>query len=118
MSFLDILIILGCLALGYWIVSSIMGPGIDLIEAGRKAEELRQQDPQAAKSLPAPTHETPAPKSAMRDWHIVLDVPSNASRAEIKVALKRRLAAAEARGDSAEAERMRRAADYGLRQAR
>ena len=30
MSLIDILIILGCVAGGYWIVSSVMGPGIDI----------------------------------------------------------------------------------------
>ncbi|HUG72021.1 MAG TPA: hypothetical protein VMK82_01235 [Steroidobacteraceae bacterium] len=107
MSLTDILVILGCLGAGYWIVSSVMGPGTDVIDAGRKAETKRQEAEQGAATSPPRV-------LPMRDWHLVLDVPANASRADIQSALKRRLAQAEANADAAGAERIRRAAVAGL----
>ena len=110
MSIADILIILGCLAAGYWIVHSIMGPGIDITRAGREATDAREQ-PDTHKPSDAPKN-----VSAVADWHIVLDIPRDASRRDIEAALKRRLAAAESSGDTAAAARVRQAAEYALRQ--
>lgn len=102
MSIVDVLIVLACLATGYWIVNSIIssdswngtGSGTD------------------------PAGKDPSGEPVMRDWYIVLDIPSDSSRRDIQAAMKRRLAQAEANGDAAEAERIRRAAESGLRVAR
>lgn len=90
MNLTDILVIVGCVAVGYWIVSSVMGPGIDITrrppEGGKpappKAEELREppwtvpprppgpgklQRPAdrrpAQRALPRPAQPTPIRKS-------------------------------------------------------
>jgi hypothetical protein len=106
MRFLNILIILGCLVGGYWLVSSIMGPGIDLTR--RRKEES-----------PGPTGGNPdaAARSHAHDhdWHLILDVPANASRREVEAAYKRRLAKAESSGDSFESIRLRRAYEAAIR---
>jgi hypothetical protein len=96
MSIIDILVILGCLAGGYWIVSSVMGPGVDI---------TRRETPGDA-----------APGSASRqaDWHLLLDVPRSASRAEIDAAYKRQLEKALASGDTARQEQLRLAREAGL----
>jgi hypothetical protein len=39
MSILDLLVIVGCVAIGVWIVRSVMQPGVDLIDEGRRAAE-------------------------------------------------------------------------------
>jgi hypothetical protein len=54
----------------------------------------------------------------MRDWHIVLDIPRDSSPRDIQAAMKRRLAQAEADRDAAGADRIRRAAEAGLREVR
>jgi hypothetical protein len=104
MSFGDILIIVGCAALGWWIVRSVMDPGVDANDQGRG---------RAAREPPA------APPSGvtdpMPDWYIVLDVSPDASRADIQSAVKRRLAQAEANGDRAAITRISRAAETGLK---
>lgn len=97
MNWANILIILGCLGGGYWLVSSIMGPGVDIT----KATGGDQPEP-----------------PPLRDWHLILDIPSDSSRREIQAALKRRLAQLDTGADRGAAERLRRAAEAGLRQAR
>jgi (p)ppGpp synthase/HD superfamily hydrolase len=92
MSITGILVILGCLAAGYWIVASVMGDGID----------VTRQD----KAAPP------------RDWHLELDVTAEATRAEIEAALKRRLAQAKQSGDHEAMARIRQAAADGLQHAR
>ena len=108
MHWLNLLIILGCLAGGYWLVSSIMGPGIDLTHRGKPGEK------------PAPPAPDPAADANVRahahDWHLILDVPANAGRREIDAAFKRRLAKAEASGDTFESIRIRRAHAAAMRQ--
>jgi hypothetical protein len=121
-----ILIIAGCAVAGYWIVSSVMGPGVDVIEEGRRKmrhegasendpgalpppSESARPDTAARKSLPSPRH--PPSSSA---WYVVLDVTPNASRSEIQAAMRRRVAQAEAAGDTAAIERIRHAAELGL----
>jgi hypothetical protein len=112
MSITGILIILGCLAAGYWIVSSVMGSGVDVMEEGRKAEARRQSPPPATTDR---THQPALPSNApMPDWYIVLDVPPDASAREIQAAMKRRLAQAEASGDTMAAARIARAGAFGL----
>jgi hypothetical protein len=91
MNWINVLVVLGCLAAGYWIVSSVMSPGVDI-----KREE----------------------RAPMRDWHLILDIPADASRRDIQAALKRRLALVDAVSDPLEADRIRRAAEAGLRQTR
>lgn len=107
MSITGILVILGCLVAGYWIVSSVMGPGPERVDDGRK-------DPGSG---PAPTP-TPAPApedEPMPDWNLVLDLPPDAVPGEIQAAMKRRLAQAEAAGDTQAAARVARAGAAGLR---
>jgi hypothetical protein len=105
MHWMNVLIILGCLAAGYWLVSSIMGPGVDLT---RPAKPTATRMPTAAEK---PVAQISAPDAVRRahDWHLVLDIPSNANRREIEHAYKRRLAQAESSGDPAEVERVRQA---------
>jgi hypothetical protein len=100
MRILNILIILGCLVGGYWLVSSIMGPGIDVRrkKEGASGGELADSEPGSR------AHE--------RDWHLILDVPANADRSEIERAYRRRLAKAESSGDPFEAQRIRRAREW------
>ena len=69
MSLIDILIILGCVAGGYWIVSSVMGPGIDI---------TRSEPPQEGARDTSVVKRAPNPRQA--DWHLLLDVPREASR--------------------------------------
>lgn len=102
MSIIDILIVLACLAVGYWIVHSIVGSDSWNGTAGKTK----------ASKPPALT------VSPMHDWYIVLDIPRDSSHRDIQAAMKRQLAKAEANGDTAAAERIRRAAEFGLREAR
>jgi hypothetical protein len=111
MRFLNILIILGCLAGGYWLVSSIMGPGIDVTR--------RRKDEPPGPGGPGPREPdvdaAAAARAHERDWHLILDLPANASKREVEAAYKRRLAKAEAAGDSFESIRIRRAYEAALR---
>jgi hypothetical protein len=122
MNIVDILIILGCLAAGYWIVNSVIGKGIDTGDAQRGAEQRRGKEAKPALQLPAP--QQPArPTGTVRalgthPWHVELDIPADASRKDIQAAMKRRLGQAETSGDTAGAERIRRAAEIGMQQSR
>jgi hypothetical protein len=122
MHIVDILIILGCLAVGYWIVNSVIGKGIDTKDAERKAPPPLKE---AGKPLLLPGAKPPASAPAwsakpgpVHDWFIVLDIPSDSSRKDIQAAMKRRLAQAQADGDTASTERIRQAAEAGMKQAR
>jgi hypothetical protein len=99
MSLIDILIILGCLAGGYWIVSSVMAPGVDIT---RRDQQPRESAP---KSLPS---------AREADWHLLLDIPRSASRSEIEAAYKRQLNKALANGDTHQQERLRLAREAAL----
>jgi hypothetical protein len=101
---MNILIIVGCLAAGYWIVSSVMGPGKDITrskpnEPARNANNTPQSPPQLPK--PAGQNTTGA------DWHLVLDIPRSANRREIDAAYKRRLTQAEADADATQITRIK-----------
>jgi len=102
MRFLNILIILGCLVGGYWLVSSIMSPGIDLTR--RKKEEAPDSDARAPDATPRA-----GARAHQHDWHLILDVPADASAREIDAAYQRRLAKAKGSGDEFETIRLRRA---------
>lgn len=104
MLILNILIILGCMAGGYWLVSSIMGPGIDITRQPPPGEKA--PDPDAVNAAPNP-HD--------RDWYLILDVPATASRRDIELAYKRRLAKAQSSGDEFERIRVQRAYEAALR---
>src|SRR5687767_13068428 len=114
MQWMNILIILGCLAGGYWLVSSIMGPGIDLTRRGKPEEKPGAPDAKSGSSTGAASDAHI--RAHAHDWHLILDVPANAGRREIEAAFKRRLAKAEASGDSFESIRLRRAHEAALRQ--
>jgi hypothetical protein len=103
MSLIDILIILGCVAGGYWIVSSVMGPGIDI---------TRREHPQDGARDTAAVKQLPNPRQA--DWHLMLDLPREASRAEIEAAYKRQLNKALASRDTHQQEQLRLARDAAL----
>jgi hypothetical protein len=121
MGITDILIILGCLAGGYWIVSSVMGPGIDITR--RKPPEA-PDSPAAPPAPSAPQARTPArpsiallPRPAnshQHDWHIVLDVPRTASRSDIEAAFRHQQKKAEASRDAMLLQRLQQARDAGL----
>jgi hypothetical protein len=102
MSIGDILIILGCLAGGYWIVSSVMGPGVDITR-----RDQPRSAPPAVKQLPNPRQS---------DWHLLLDVPRSASRAEIEAGYTRQLNKALASRDTHLQENLRRAREAGVAQ--
>jgi hypothetical protein len=114
MRLLNILIILGCLVGGYWLVSSIMGPGIDT-RPGRKPDGGAGNKGNSGNS--SNTHADPGAgaRAHEHDWHLILDLPANASRREIEAAYKRRLAKAESSGDSFESIRVRRAYEAAMR---
>ncbi len=73
MAILDLLVIVGCVAIGVWIVRSVMEPGVDLIDEGRRAasrvaENPRQTEvrtPPGPRSTPQVVRR-PAPASAPR----------------------------------------------------
>jgi hypothetical protein len=67
--------------------------------------------------LPVPSASR-QPAGNSQPWHVVLDIPRDASARDIEAARRRRMAAAEAAGDSFEVERIRRAAGEALKQAR
>jgi hypothetical protein len=104
MPILNILIILGCLAGGYWLVSSIMGPGVDIT-----------RKPPPGKDAPDADNANAAPNPHDRDWHLILDIPADANRREIDAAYKRRLAKAQSNGDEFERIRVQRAYEAALR---
>jgi hypothetical protein len=107
MSIDAIILIGGCVAAGFWVVRSVLEPGIDGLGEGQKK--------------PAPGHRRD-PKPALREesplshWYLVLDVSSDASPSEIRDAVKRRLAQAESAGDVDAVRRIARAAEQGLKQ--
>lgn len=105
MPILNILIILGCLAGGYWLVSSIMSPGIDIT-----------RKPQPGQPEPAADEVKAAANPHDRDWHLILDLPVTASRSDIEQAYRRRLAKAQSSGDEFERLRLQRAHEAALRQ--
>lgn len=53
--------------------------------------------------------------AALRDWHIVLDLPQDAPRTEILAAVKRRVAQAHASGDTEAIARITQAGAAALR---
>lgn len=132
MRIIDILVVAGCLGVGYWIVSSIMGAGVDSKrgDAGEPADPAsgtpaKPQDPPypltpAPPQLPRPAAAMPPPSrpsaAGTQAWHVVLDIPRDASARDIEAARRRRMAAAEAMGDQFEMERIRRAAEEALKQ--
>lgn len=89
-----ILLIAGCLVAGYWIVSSVMDDSVDVIRKERDAS------------------------AASPNWYLELDIAPDASEAEIRAAMKRRLAQAKSGGDPGAIERITRAAEEGLKRAR
>jgi hypothetical protein len=130
MHLVDFLIIAACLGVGYWIVSSIMGRGMDSKDGdARQAQRPapRPAPPVAKDHAPAPRLPSPAstPPATSRPlggssqpWHVVLDIPRDASARDVEAARRRRMAAAESAGDSFEVERIRRAAEEALKQVR
>jgi hypothetical protein len=124
MSLTDILIILGCLAGGYWIVSSVMGPGIDIMR--RKPPDADRKEPPSAPPavrLPQPPRATSswrrpptsgASKGEVNDWRIILDVPNTASRGDIEAAFRHQQKKAQAAGDAVLLQRLQQARDAGL----
>ena len=105
-----ILIILGCAALGYIIVSLLMNT---------KADDLRppaDRDASPPAAPPAGTRSLPPPPTPQRgtDWTLLLDVPRSASARDIEAAFRRQQSRAEAAGDRPMVERLRMARDAAL----
>ena len=125
MSITAFLVILGCAIAGYWIVSSVMEPGSDgtdesprpgARDAGpRKVEPRKVSRPALSAPAGKPAASRSVSDAPMPDWYIVLDVGPDATRSEIQAAMKRRLAVAEADGDTLGAARITRAAETGLK---
>jgi hypothetical protein len=109
MSIVDILIILACLAGGYWIVSSVMGPGVDITRRG--APPTTPSPP----AMPPPPKTPPLLQQHSADWHLLLDIPRSASRVEIEAAFKRQRDKALAAGDSRQQELLRMARDAAIK---
>lgn len=123
MSATDVLVILGCIALGYWVVRSVMSPGLELPEEAAPPEAAppgsapqrqpgRPGQPASASRRGRFTvsfRSTPPPA-----WYLILDVQPDASAAEIGEAVKRRIAHAESAGDMAAITRILAAARQGL----
>lgn len=109
MNLVDILIILACLGGGYWIVSSVMGPGVDITRQtpSSPTPERGPGDPPAAQRLPNPRRD---------DWHLLLDVPRSADRAEIEAAWKRQHDKALASFDTLKIEQLKLAREAALAQ--
>jgi hypothetical protein len=107
MAIADVIVIAGCVAAGYWVVRSVLEPGIDGLDE-------RQRNPSPGNRRgPAPAQREEPP---LRDWYLVLDVSIDASPAEIRDAVKRRLAQAESAGDMDAVRRITRAAEQGLKE--
>lgn len=107
MSITDILIILGCLAGGYWIVSSVMGPGID----------ITRRKPPAAPDSPGKPPIALLPRAGnphAHDWHVILDVPRSATRGDIEAAFRHQQKKADAAGDAFQLQRLQQAREAGL----
>jgi hypothetical protein len=140
MSVLDILVILGCVAVGYWIVSSVMGPGIDITRqppdgdnAARPETDQPRETPRQAAPRPQAPHRPqrsadqrpaapralprPAP-SGPSDWYLLLDISRGASRREIEAAFQHQLRKAQDARDTLLQDRLRRAREAGLAQAK
>ncbi|HXC59601.1 MAG TPA: hypothetical protein VN645_09800 [Steroidobacteraceae bacterium] len=125
MGITDILIILACLAGGYWLVNSVMGPGIDITR--RKPPEA--PDSSEPPRAPLPHQTTPPGRPAARppttllpratnphaqDWHVILDVPRSATRSDIEAAFRRQQKKAEASGDAFQLQRLQQAREAAL----
>jgi len=124
MSIIDILIILGCVAGGYWIVSSVMGPGVDITRRepppADRPPEGDSQAPVKRPSWAAPRGKSPTakapPNPRQSDWHLLLDVSRTASPAEIEAAFRRQQNKALASRDAYQQEQLRLAREAGLAQ--
>ncbi len=171
MSLLELLLLVGIVMVGYRILRGVLGPGIDVLEEGKRraggwAEDMREQ-PSQVKWPPGPrsaprvvtrpaardagtsraasasggrsapgsastaasspraatirsaraTYKRGAPE--LDAWYLVLDVPTEATRGEIRDALKLRLSRARAdrHSDREAISRIMRAAGEGFRQA-
>jgi len=119
MSLADILIILGCLAGGYWIVSSVMGPGIDITRRTPPPDAGHEAPPAAYPRAPRPAGKKPIalPRRAhpdIHDWHVILDVPSSASRSDIETAFRHQQKKAQAAGDALLQQRLQQAREAAL----
>jgi hypothetical protein len=120
MSLTDILIILGCLAGGYWIVSSVMGPGIDITRRTPPPDASKEEPhPPAYPRAPGPTSRPPIALPRLvnphkNDWHLILDVPHTASRGDIEAAFRHQQKKAQASGDTLLLQRLQQAREAGL----
>jgi hypothetical protein len=101
MSIADVLIIAGCLAAGYWIVSSVMGPG-----------SPKRPSPPEGKAVKVIN----AGDANLSNWYLILDVSEFAKRDEITTAYQRKLAQLKGDPHAAESEaKLRAAYDMGMK---
>lgn len=77
----DVIVVLICLAIGYWLVARIL-PGPD---APRPTDTAKDVD--AAQPPGPPTYEP----VTLSNWHRILEVNENASREEINAAYRRKI---------------------------
>ena len=110
---LNLLIILACLAGGYWLVSSIMSPGVDLTRTKKPEEKPAGK----LETKPAEIAADRQSSGRLHDWHLILDIPPDANRREIEHAYKRCLAKAQSTGDSDASQRIRDAYATGMSRA-
>jgi hypothetical protein len=114
MSLTDILIILGCLAGGYWIVSSVMGPGIDITRRSPPPESTRDEPASATRPPGRAPLALPRVIPHANDWHIILDVSRTASRGDIEEAFRHQQKKAQASGDALLQQRLQLAREAAL----
>lgn len=126
MSVTSALVATGAAAIGYWVIRSVLQPGIDLSEEG--IIKAAPQKP-GVRKMPAAGRANPLGKPVLPHaygaaelrqgaypWYVMLDVPSSAGRAEIQEALKRRITYARSVGDRGAPAELLRAAAAGIRE--
>jgi hypothetical protein len=111
----NILIILACLVGGYVIVSMLMNvKADDLRPPPKRGEPPPLPGHDAPPALPAPGPARTTQRQHTGDWSLLLDIPRDASPRDIEAAFKRQLRKAEADGDPAMIERLKRARETAL----
>lgn len=142
MSFVDLAILFGIIAIVVHVVGRLVQSNDALVERGRRAiEELADgmrpaearkppatrpaartpaARPRTSPSASAPaggTRSVPRPAASLDAWYLILDVSPDATRREIHEAMKLRLSRARASRDTEAARRVMRAAAIGIAQA-
>ena len=127
MSVTSTLVATGAVAIGYWVIRSVLQPGIDLSEEGikavtqkpgiRKAPAARGAKPLGKTALPHGYGAAELRQGAY-PWYVMLDVPRSAGTVEIQEALKRRITQARSVGNREALAELAHAAAVGIREPR